>query len=107
MGSTISGELDQFSPGGTSLEEQGKAKICTGYHPSETSLLVFPLTLPGSPPAKSLSGNPQGLKWPQIHNNSQCTQETRSSAWKWPSFSQPVLVWTVVPHIRERKILAL
>lgn len=49
----------------TSLEEERNAKICTGYHLSEISVLVLSLTLSGNPPAKALSGNPQGL-WCKI-----------------------------------------
>lgn len=76
------------------------------YYPAETSLLVFSLTLPGSPPAKALPGNPQGPRWPQMCNNSQYAQQTRSPAWGCLSFNQPVLVWAVVPSY-EKKILAL
>lgn len=104
--STVIGELGEFSPWGSSLEEQENAKICKEYHPAETSLLVFSWTLPGSPPAKAQFGNPPGLRGPQMCNNSQGTQQIRSSAWGSLSFNQPVFDWAVVPHIWERKILA-
>lgn len=108
LGSTVIGDPHEFSPGGSSLIEQGNAKIGKEYHPAETSLLaLLSLTLLRSPPAKALSGNPPGLRGPQLRFNNQGTHLTRSSALAWPSFSLPVLVWAVVAHIRERRISAL
>lgn len=101
-GSTVIGELGDFSPGGTSLEEQGNAKICKEYHPAETSLLVLPSTLPGSPPARALSGNPQGLRGPQMRKSLQCMQQTRSLAWNGPP-STSLSSFGLCCHIYEKE----
>lgn len=78
LGSSVIGDLGEFSPEGSSLEEQGNAKICKEYHPAEPSLLVISLTLPGGPPATAWAGSPQGPRWSLMHSNSQCTEWTRS-----------------------------
>lgn len=99
LGSTVIGDLGEFSPEGSSLEEQGNAKICKGLHPAEPSLLVISLTLPGGPPATAWAGSPQGPRWSLIHSNSQCREWTRSSAWECPMFHQPGLVCAVESYV--------